>query len=32
MAEVGEPTTEDYARAERLAAQILGEDALPEVG
>ncbi len=32
VAEVGEPTAEDYARAERLAAQIRGEDALPEVG
>jgi DNA primase len=32
VAEVGEPTAEDYARAERLAAQIRGEDELPEVG
>lgn len=30
--EVGEPTAEDYARAERLAAQIRGEDELPEAG
>jgi hypothetical protein len=32
VAEVGEPTAEDYARAERLAAQIRGEDPLPKVG
>lgn len=32
VADVGEPTAEEYARAERLAAQIRGEDALPEVG
>jgi post-segregation antitoxin (ccd killing protein) len=31
-AEVGEPTAEDYARAESLAARIRGEDTLPEVG
>lgn len=31
LAEVGEPTAADYARAEHLAAQIRGEDALPEV-
>jgi post-segregation antitoxin (ccd killing protein) len=31
VAEVGEPTAEDYARAERLAAQICGEGAWPEV-
>ncbi|MCA1704065.1 MAG: hypothetical protein LC808_12700 [Actinobacteria bacterium] len=32
LAEVGEPTAEDYARAERLAAQICGDDELPEAG
>ncbi|MGH3754013.1 MAG: hypothetical protein ACRDRP_15210 [Pseudonocardiaceae bacterium] len=32
VAEVGEPTAEDYARAERLAAQIRSEDTLPEAG
>lgn len=32
VADVGEPTAEDYARAERLAAQVCGEDTLPEVG
>ena len=32
VAEVGEPTAEDYTRAEHLAAQIRGEDALPEAG
>jgi hypothetical protein len=26
VAEVGEPTAEDYAHAERLAAQVCGED------
>lgn len=32
VAEVGEPSAEDYVRAERLAARIRGEDELPEVG
>lgn len=32
LAEVGEPTAEDYARAEFLAAQIRGDGELPEVG
>jgi post-segregation antitoxin (ccd killing protein) len=32
VAEVGEPTAEDYARAECLAAQIRGEHELPQAG
>lgn len=31
-AEVGEPTAADYAKAERLAAQIRGADELSETG